>query len=177
MDWNWFGTQENNNEMKRKFNEVLKELVDSSKTLHKNPDAWVNYWPTKEYLQNQTFLRSVEKGAKLRHINTSYYGYWPTDEFLILKDLRNFDKHTLIKAKPVDKRTFLDRLKNTLDLSVVNTRVKNTGLDPGYSITDTEYAQAFNGLVMYKWRQNLARTCRLNIGLVAFAVIMSTTSE
>jgi hypothetical protein len=83
----------------------------------------------------------------------------------LLDEIRDFDKNELKHVPMKDPSTFLTKLQYTLEVIVVNDRVKQSGIDTGYSYTDDEYKNAYKKLLEIEFRNKFRVTINLSIGL------------
>jgi len=132
-----------------------------------NP-AWVNYWPTFEgmILDNIKSLNLVIDGVE---------GYKNETGKIVLRIIGTEEPRTFKIDQP--RHRFLELLKNSLDLEVVERRVKKLGYDPEFAITDVEYTGALNGIFDRKYNEHYTRMFRMNMGMLIFSVVMSSWSE
>ena len=115
----------------------------------------------------------------LRPISKYWVGYWPTCEEELFIEIENFKANRLKKVviAPREIPNFLNRFKNSLDIEVTQNRVKAIGRDPGYEITDKEYANALNEVFNRRMGEHARYMTRFNLGIMTLATVMSVVSD
>ena len=86
-------------------------------------------------------LDEIKKGTKLRHVQTK------------------------------EPNSFMKTLQYTLDVLIVNERIKTSGRDDGFLYTDKEYAHAFKKLLTYETKNRFRSTTKAGFGLFIVSTI------
>lgn len=81
---------------------------------------------------------------------------YKSEQTMLLEDIRNYDKTQLNKTNfQCDElpMNYMQRLKNTLELEIVEMRIKELGYNPEFSFTTKEYRRALTNLISNKNRE------------------------
>jgi hypothetical protein len=95
----------------------------------------------------------------------------------LMKSIRDYDTSLLNKIEQEEELpiTYMQRLKNTLEMNIVETRIKELGRDPGFSFTTNEYKRAMSNLIITKNRESLY--ANVFFGLIGIVGLCSFSCE
>ena len=89
----------------------------------------------------------------------------------LLDSIRKFNKDSLKHVEPKISCNFLTKLQYTLEVIVVDNRIKNYGMDTGYSYSDEEYKNAFKKLVSVQFHNKYKNILKMSFGIFVLSGI------
>jgi hypothetical protein len=156
--WNWF-TIDN---PKRTFLDEIKNL-DGSQVL-----AFKRILPS---------IKGYVYPYGMKHVTKDMETGIFSEEEMLMIEIRDFDRATLKPVTIVEPSNFMYRLKNSIEIEIVENRLKHTGYDNGFSYTDIEYDLAYNAIFSRKWYTGLNFVINNNRALIITSGLIALTSH